>query len=113
MGLPKRRRVHDEKIGVGRVFHLYRLPETIEQLISNAFRECSLPEDATRCFDSTKAAESILAGMAKGSVAVKPGPVRLGGADMINSRDGVALIAATYRAAFQTVIKCYPYFTDR
>jgi hypothetical protein len=106
-------RVHDERIGVGRVFHLYRLPETIEQWISNAFQEGSLPEDVTRRFDSTEAADSILAGLAKGRAVATPGPVRLGGADMINSRDGVALLAATYRAAFQTGIKCYPYFTDR
>jgi hypothetical protein len=105
-------RAHDEKIGVGRVFHLYRLPEAIEQRISDAFREGTLPEDVTRCFESTEAAESMLAGLAKGLAAVKPGPVRLGGADMINSPDGVALLAATYRAAFQTRIKCYPYFTD-
>jgi hypothetical protein len=48
-----------------------------------------------------------------GTAAVKPGPVRLGGADLINSPDGVALVAATYRAAFNASIKCYPYFTDR
>jgi hypothetical protein len=30
-------RIHDERIGVGRVFHLFRLPETIEQQMSNAF----------------------------------------------------------------------------
>jgi hypothetical protein len=106
-------RVHDERIGVGRVFHLYRLPETIEQWISNAFQEGSLPEEVTRCFDSREAGESILAGLAKVPAVVKPGPVRLGGADMINSRDGVAHLAATYRAAFQTSIRCYPYFTDR
>jgi hypothetical protein len=106
-------RVHDEKIGVGRVFHLFRLPETIEQRIFNAFQEGSLPGDVTRCFNSTEEAESILACLAKGQAVATPGPVRLGGADMINSRDGVALLAATYRAAFQTGIKCYPYFTDR
>jgi|SRR6516165_1041910 len=106
-------RVHDERIGVGRVFHLYRLPETIEHRISDAFQEGTLPEDVTRCFESTEAAESILASLAKGPSVVKPGPIRLGGADMINSPDGVALLAATYRAAFHTDIRCYPYFTDR
>jgi hypothetical protein len=106
-------RSHDERIGVGRVFHLFRLPETIEQRMSNAFQEGSLPEDVTRCFESTESAESVLAGLAKGPVEVKPGPARLGGADMINSPDGVALVAATYRAAFHAAIKCYPYFTDR
>jgi hypothetical protein len=106
-------RIHDERIGVGRVFHLFRLPETIERRLSNAFQEGGLPEDMTRCFESTEAAESVLAGLAKGPTALKPGPVRLGGADMINSPDGVAVVAATYRAAFDAGIKCYPYFTDR
>jgi hypothetical protein len=71
-------RIHDEKIGVGRVFHLYRLPETIERRISDAFQEECLPEDVTRCFESMEAAESILAGLAKRPAAAKPGPVRLG-----------------------------------
>ena len=104
-------RVHDERIGVGRVFQLYRLPETIEQRIANAFQAGSLPEEVARCFEATEAAESILTGLAKGPAASKPGPVRLGGTDMINSPDGVA--AATYRAAFHAGIKCYPCFTDR
>jgi hypothetical protein len=106
-------RIHDERIGVGRVFHLYRLPEAIEQRISDAFQEGSSPEDLTRCFESAEAAESVLARLAMGSTAVRPGPIRLGGADMINSPDGVGLLAATYRAAFHAGLKCFPYFTDR
>ena len=106
-------RIHDEKIGVGRVFHLFRLPESIEQRLFDALQEGSVPEEVTRCFDSTEAAESVLAALAKGSAEVKPGPVWLGGADIINSPDGVALLAATYRSAFHTDIRCYPYFTDR
>jgi hypothetical protein len=106
-------RVHDERIGVGRVFHLYRLPETIEQRIADTFQEGSLPEDVMRCFESAEAAESVLPGLAKGPADAKPGPVRLGDTDMINSPDAVALVAATYRAAFHAGVKCYPYFTDR
>src|SRR5947207_11300108 len=47
-------RIHDERIGVGRVFHLFRLPETIEQRLSAAFQEGSLPEEVMRCFDPTE-----------------------------------------------------------
>jgi hypothetical protein len=106
-------RVHDERIGVGRVFHLFRLPEAIEQLTFSAFQEGSVPEEVMRSFDSTEAAKGILAALAKGLAEVKPGPARLGDADMITSLEGLALMAATYRAAFDTGIKCYPYFTDR
>jgi hypothetical protein len=106
-------RVHDESIGVGRVFHLFRLPEPIEQLMFSEFQEGSVPEDVTRSFASTEAAKGMLAGLAKSSAEVKPGPVRLGGADMITAPEGLALMAGTYRAAFDTGIRCYPYFTDR
>jgi hypothetical protein len=106
-------RVHDERIGVGRVFHLYRVPEAIERLISDAFQEGSLPEDVTRCFESTEAAEYVLSGLARETASAKPGPIRLGGANVIGSLDGVGLLASTYRAAFRAGIQCYPYFTDR
>jgi hypothetical protein len=105
-------RAHDESIGVGRVFHLFRLPESIEQLMFNAFEEGSLPEEVTRCFDSREAAEGMLAGLANGPEA-RPGPIRLGDAEMINRPGGLAAVAATYRAAFEAGIKCYPYFADR
>jgi hypothetical protein len=106
-------RAHDESIGVGRVFHLFRLPESIEQLMFNAFQEAGVPEEVTRCFDSKETAESMLASLANGPTAVRPGPIRLGDAGIINTLGGLAAIAATYRAAFDTGIKCYPYFTDR
>jgi hypothetical protein len=106
-------RAHDESIGVGRVFHLFRLPESIEQLMSSAFQEGNVPEEVTRCFDSREAAEGMLASLANGPTAVRPGPIRLGDAGMINTPSGVRLAAANYQAAFNTGIKCYPYFADR
>jgi hypothetical protein len=106
-------RVHDESIGVGRVFHLFRLLESIEQLIFSAFQEGSVPGEVTGCCDSTEAAEGMLARLANGPAVVRPGPIRLGDAAMINFPGGVALVAATYRAAFDAGIRCYPYLTDR
>jgi hypothetical protein len=106
-------RVHDESIGVGRVFHLFRLRESIEQRVFDALQEGGVPEGVTRCFESTELAKSFLAGLTNGPAEVKPGPVRLGDAEMINAPGGLAVIAATYRAAFEAGIKCYPYFTDR
>jgi hypothetical protein len=106
-------RVHDESIGVGRVSHLFRLPESIEQLIFSAFQEGSVPEEVTGCCDSKEAAEGMLARLANGPAALRPGPIRLGDLAMINSSGGVALVAATYRAAFDAGIRCYPHLTDR
>jgi hypothetical protein len=106
-------RVHDERIGVGRVVHLFRLPESIEQRLSNAFQEGSLPKDVALCFESAEQALSFLTDLTKGPAEVKRGPVRLGGTEIINSPNGIGLVAATYQAAFNAGIRCYPYFTDR
>jgi hypothetical protein len=84
-------RVHDEKIGVGRVFHLYRLPETTEHQMSSAFQEETFPDEVMHCFESLESAESFLGGLAQGAPAVKSGPVRLGSPDLINTSAGVAL----------------------
>jgi hypothetical protein len=46
------RRVHDEHIGVGRVFHLFRLPESIEQALFEMLQEPVMTEKRhriTRC----------------------------------------------------------------
>jgi len=105
-------RAHDEKIGVGRVFHLFRLPEATERRISGCF-DNRVADSLKECFASREAAERILAGLAKGGGDVKPGPFRLGAAADLDGPDGIALIAAAYRSAFRDGIKCYPYFSGR
>jgi hypothetical protein len=105
-------RAHDEKIGVGRVFHLFRLPEAIERRISGSL-DNRVADSLKECFASREAAERVLEGLAKGGGDVKPGPFRLGAADALDGPDGVALIAATYTSAFRAGIKCYPYFSGR
>ena len=105
-------RAHDEKIGVGRVFHLFRLPEAIERRISGRL-DNQFPDSLKECFASREAAERTMAGLAKGRGHAKPGPFRLGAAAALDGPDGVALMAATYTSAFRDGIKCYPYFSDR
>jgi hypothetical protein len=105
-------RIHDEKIGVGRVFHLFRLPEATERRISGC-PDNQVADSLKECFASREAAERVLAGLAKGGGDVKPGPFRLGAAEALDGPDGVALIAAAYRSAFRAGIKCYPYFSGR
>src|SRR5690606_28146778 len=81
---------HDEKIGVGRVYHLFRLPEATERRISSYLQDRQVVEDLRECFDSQASAEHILADLAKGGGDVKPGPFRLGTASSL-SVPGIAL----------------------
>jgi hypothetical protein len=106
------RRAHDEKIGVGRVFHLFRLPEAVERWIAN-YLDNRVAGNLKECFSSRELAEGILASLTKQDRDVRPGPLRLGAVDALDAPDGIALIAAAYRSAFRAGIQCYPYFTGR
>src|SRR5262245_10577606 len=58
-------RAHDEKIGIGRVFHLFRLPEAAERRISSYLLEGRIAVDLRECCDSRESAERVLANLAK------------------------------------------------
>lgn len=76
------RRVHDEHIGVGRVFHPFRLPEVMEQRLFDAAR--SADQELTDAVSSPAAARAMLEGLAGKAVEAKSGPAFLGAADLLN-----------------------------
>jgi hypothetical protein len=103
-------RVHDEHIGVGqRTFHLFRLPEAVEQRLFDLLQRGG---DAVPRVDSPESAEDVLNQMATGLMEVKPGPIRIGFVDMVESPIGPATLASYYRAAFKSGVKCFPYLNS-
>ena len=106
-------RVHDDHIGVGRAFHLFRLPERLEQRLFDHLLHYAEPADFDQCYASTESAEQILAALAAGTAQVDVGPMRVGTTDMFDGSEWVLVLAAHYQAAFKAGIQCYPYFTER
>jgi hypothetical protein len=100
------RRVHDDAIGVGRVFHLFRLPETLEQELH---RIASTSTDAASV-ESLDAALEELKALSSGDVAHKPGPVHVGALDMLVGTGWVPVVAGHYRAAGMAGATSFPYF---
>lgn len=106
------RRIHDERIGVGRAFHLFRLPEWLERHLheivasDGAYKELSDPTEAS-------IAEGALAELAHGSKGASPGPVRAGDISDLNGRKWIGNLAAHYRAAFEASQETFPYFSER
>lgn len=98
------RRVHDEAVGVGQAFHLFRLPEKIEQALFAEARKCRLEEWGDSCLEDLKT-------ISPHTVAAQPGPIHLGSADMLKCDSWVPLIAGHYYAAFKNGIKSFPYFS--
>ena len=105
--------VHDERIGVGRVFHLFRLPEDVEQGIHRALRDPKVGQQIAAIVASPDAAMAYLQGEARPATSSGIGPVQVGEAHELRERKPWRLVAAQYAHAFTTVGQVYPYFTER
>lgn len=103
------RRVHDEHIGVGRAFHLFRLPEAIEQRIFDVV-QLAAPQ-LSEPVSSPEAAKATLAEIAGHPAEAKEGPAMMGTVDLLGDAVWVAEAAALYSAAFVAGIQCFPYFS--
>jgi hypothetical protein len=103
------RRLHDEHIGVGRVFHPFRLPEVMEQRLFDAVQ--SAGRELTDAILSPEAAKAKLEGLGSAAVEAKSGPALLGTADLLDKPGWVAEAASLYVAAFGAGVQCFPYFT--
>lgn len=104
-------KLHDEYVNSG-VFHLFRLPEIIEQDLYQILKNYG---DYSILFNYTKAKEDalvILQSLAKQNPMEKEGPIFLGHITELNSVEELYLTAGIYHSAFQKNIKCYPYWAE-
>jgi len=105
------KRVHDERIGVGRVFHLFRLPEATEQRLFDALSS----KDGKMAAQvlSPEAANEQLSILAVDSTQAKQGPLLIGSADDLGRPNWLSIAAGVYAAAFAAGIQCFPYFSEK
>jgi len=100
---------HDEKIGLGRVYHLFRLPhelqESLHQLSLEREKDISFPSSKDEAIEDLKSISNEI-------LSVEPGPCQIGTKKTIRSSFGVQEIAKHYLSAFTTNVKCFPYFSD-
>lgn len=105
--------VHDERIGVGRVFHLFRLPEDMEQGIHRALRDPKVAQQIAPIVVSQDAALAYLQSEARSTTGAGVGPTRVGEASELRERKPWRAVAAQYAHAFATQAQVYPYFTEQ
>ena len=102
------RRLHDEHLSVGS-YHLFRLPEEVEQDLHNLVQRPEADEYALQAMRSKDSALSSLRDLA-GAVSVKSvGPTSIGSIGDLDSLNTVKAIAAAYVSAFDQDSKAYPY----
>jgi hypothetical protein len=104
------RRVHDERIGVGRAFHPFRLPETVEQTVHEAIQ--ARHPDFTANVSSPETAMATLSEISGTQVAPKEGPTLIGSPDSIVGLAWVTEAASLYSAAFAAGVQCFPFFRN-
>ncbi|TGQ70835.1 BrxE family protein [Mesorhizobium sp. M00.F.Ca.ET.186.01.1.1] len=103
------RRVHDERIGVGRAFHPFRLPENMEQRLFD--RVQTMRQELVDETISADKARATLERLAEHAVTARSGPALVGAAAMLDEPGWIAELASLYLAAFSAGVQCFPYFT--
>lgn len=103
------RKVHDEFIGVGQVFHPFRVPEETEQDLHGL----AMRTDTAILREFAKSPESALFqlnGIAGTPSSSAVGPVLIGAPIDLLRQEGLDRAAAVYLASFRTGQRAYPYF---
>ena len=105
--------VHDERIGVGRVYHLFRLPEDIERRIHQALYEPELCQALYALTLSQGSGLEYLEEAYTSSTGDLVGPTYLGQVQLIHQEATWLKVASCYRLAFENGIQILPYFSDQ
>jgi hypothetical protein len=104
------RRVHDARIGKGRVYHLFRLPHATEQKLQRYALGDGAAELAN-ALESRDTALHTLEALAKDPDGTPDGPVKLGGAKTLAAPSTIGKLAGIYLGAFRASKQTMPYFT--
>ena len=102
------RRLHDEHLSVGS-YHLFRLPEEVEQDLHAAVQSSVGEEIASQMPQSKDAALDALKRLSASDSTSSVGPTAVGGIQELDSTDTLKAIAAAYLSAFTHNAKTYPY----
>lgn len=102
------RRLHDEHLSVGS-YHLFRLPEEVEQDIHNLVQRPAIDEFALQNMHGKEAALSSLRELADTESVNRVGPIAVGNICDLDSPNTVKTIATIYLSAFSQDAKAYPY----
>ena len=102
------RRLHDEHLSVGS-YHLFRLPEEVEQDLHNLVQRPEADEFVLQEMGRKDTALGSLKGLAGAVSVTSVGPTAIGNVGDLDSPSTVNSIAAAYVSAFTQDAKAYPY----
>lgn len=100
------RRLHDEQIGIGNVFHLFRLPEEMEQDLQQLVMNAS--DEWFAEIVSQETALTILRTSSEEAISVSEGPQSIGSLKELDLSFSSQALAQCYLAAFEQGIRTFP-----
>lgn len=103
------RRVHDEHLSVGS-FHVFRMPEEVEQDIQDFVASMSADEFEGVLARDEEVGMEALRLLADGQAEDAVGPILCGNVDDILARSALSKVATIYHRAFEGSTRAYPYF---
>lgn len=102
---------HDEHIGIGNAFHLFRLPEDMEQSL-HAAAQGPAAQSISKYTSSKEVAFKYLKDLAGKTIKQAEGPVKLGPLTELRSVATWKKIATYYAAGFENETQVFPFFSD-
>ena len=99
---------HDKHIGLGNVFHLFRLPENLENEIFHALKNEPSILDNIKSEDNAYAS---LQSMANGDIAQSVGPLLLSQVEV--NQTAISHMAAVYLMGYKNNQNVYPYYKNQ
>lgn len=102
-------RIHDEAIGVGKSFHLFRLPEFIEKTLVDELKNDN-DEEYESLVTSKAKALGVLTELSSAASLSGEGPINVGLVKNSQWEQSISNIASAYLQAFNENKKAYPYF---
>ena len=102
------RRVHDEHLSVGS-YHLFRLPEEVEQDLHALIQRGEADEFALQELSNKESALASLTALAGPTAAASAGPTAVGNIHDLPAPWAAKAIAGAYLSAFCRNAKAYPY----
>jgi len=104
-------KVHDEAIGVGRIYHLFRLPIGLEQASADALNDATFIQTVKARLANRELALTRLAELAGKAESASAGPVSLGQMSQ-DLKAELQRAAGFYCAAFTSGIQTFPYIRE-
>lgn len=105
--------VHDEHIGIGAHYHLYRLPDSIEKSLPNLLKDADFSNSINQILSTKENAIQFLENLYQFKVKKSEGPTSVGDYSDEKLGDLLNTIGSHYLHAMKTDYKSFPYLKSK